>query len=41
MAWDKTPWAPPLVELAGGMAGQLLAWSGMNAVIPGGLGVLA
>ena len=26
MAWDKTPWAPPLVELAGGMAGHLLAW---------------
>jgi hypothetical protein len=26
MAWDKTPWAPPLVELAGGMAGHLLTW---------------
>ena len=26
MAWDKTPWAPPLVELAGGMTGHLLAW---------------
>ena len=26
MAWDKTPWAPPLVELAGGKAGHLLAW---------------
>ena len=26
LAWDKTPWAPPLVELAGGMAGHLLAW---------------
>jgi hypothetical protein len=26
MAWDRTPWAPPLVELAGGMAGHLLAW---------------
>src|SRR6266567_8474976 len=26
MAWGKTPWAPPLVELAGGMAGHLLAW---------------
>jgi hypothetical protein len=26
MAWDKTPWAPPLVELAGGIAGHLLAW---------------
>src|SRR6478736_5305644 len=26
MAWDKTPWPPPLVELAGGMAGHLLAW---------------
>jgi hypothetical protein len=26
MAWDKTPWAPPLVEPAGGMAGHLLAW---------------
>jgi hypothetical protein len=25
MAWDKTPWAPPLVELADGMAGHLLA----------------
>jgi hypothetical protein len=22
----KTPWAPPLVELAGGMAGHRLAW---------------
>jgi hypothetical protein len=26
MAWDKTPWVPPPVELAGGMAGHLLAW---------------
>jgi hypothetical protein len=26
MAWDKTSWAPPLVELAGGMPGHLLAW---------------
>jgi hypothetical protein len=26
MVWDKTPWALPLVELAGGMAGHLLAW---------------
>jgi hypothetical protein len=26
MAWDKTPWAPPLVELAGAIAGHLLAW---------------
>ena len=26
MAWDKTPWAPPLVELSGGMTGHLLAW---------------
>jgi hypothetical protein len=25
-SWNKTPWAPPLVELAGGMAGHLLAW---------------
>jgi hypothetical protein len=26
MAGDQRPWAPPLVELAGGMAGHLLAW---------------
>src|SRR6266576_5324842 len=26
MAWDKTPWAPPLVELEVGIAGHLLAW---------------
>ena len=26
MAWDKTLWAPPLVELTGGMAGHLLHW---------------
>jgi len=26
MAWDKTSWEPPLVELAGCMAGLLLAW---------------
>ena len=25
VAWDKTPWAPPLVERAGGMPGHLLA----------------
>ena len=26
MAWDKTPWAPPLVELASGTVGHLLVW---------------
>jgi hypothetical protein len=26
MVWGKTPWAPPLVELAGGMAGHPMAW---------------
>ena len=26
MAWDQTPWAPPLVELIGGVVGHLLAW---------------
>jgi hypothetical protein len=26
MAWDKTPWAPPLVELEVGIAGHPLAW---------------
>jgi hypothetical protein len=26
MAWNATPWAPPLVELAGDIAGHLLAW---------------
>jgi hypothetical protein len=25
MAWDETPWAPPLAGL-GGMVGHLLAW---------------
>jgi hypothetical protein len=26
MARGKRPWAPPLVEMSGGMAGHLLAW---------------
>jgi hypothetical protein len=26
VARDQKPWAPPLVELAGGVAGHLLAW---------------
>jgi hypothetical protein len=26
VAGDQKPWAPPLVELAGGMVGHLLAW---------------
>jgi hypothetical protein len=26
VAGDQRPWAPPLVELAGGIAGHLLTW---------------
>jgi hypothetical protein len=26
MAGDRAPWAPPLVEMTGGIVGHLLAW---------------